>query len=104
MNARATLETEKGSRYMAALCHHFGRKLETGLDGGSGWINFPFGRCELLATDSTLNLRVAAQTAPELGKLKGVVTSHLERFAFRENPQLEWIGAPQGDGPTDLDQ
>lgn len=100
MNAQASFITDRGNRYLTALCHHFGRKLETGCEQDSGWVNFPFGRCELRAAPGKLDLRLAAETRSELDRLIGIVTSHLERFAFRENPKLEWIHAPEQAAPA----
>lgn len=74
---------------MAALCHHFGRKVEAWCDEDTGWVIFPFGRCDLNQDSSGLCLLVSATPQANLKRVVQVVTSHLERFAFRENPELE---------------
>ncbi len=90
MNARSVFPTQNANRYLGTLCKHFGHKVPTGLDAGAGWIGFPFGRCDLAATDADLTLTASAPTQEDLDKVKQVVGSHLERFAFREDPSLRW--------------
>lgn len=100
MNAQATFKTERGNRYLMALCHHFGRKLDTQQDEESGRIFFPFGQCELRSTAGELTVVVAAGCQSELDRLIEIVTSHLERFAFREDPKLTWAAMPEPMAPT----
>ncbi|WP_171188039.1 DUF2218 domain-containing protein [Ruegeria sp. HKCCC2117] len=91
MQLHATFFTQRGGRYMAALCHHFGRKVEACCDEDTGWVKFPFGRCDLNQDASGLHVVVSATSQANLDRVVQVVTNHLERFAFRENPELEWI-------------
>lgn len=91
MQLHSTFSTQRGGRYLAALCHHFGRKVEVWCDAESGWVKFPFGRCDLNHDASGLYLLVSAKSKADLDRVVQVVTNHLERFAFRENPNLEWI-------------
>lgn len=90
MNSTASFETDRASRYLKALCHHFGRKVEATCDDTSGWVKFPFGRCELKAADQKLVLSASADDQRHLTQVTNIITSHLERFAFREDPKLEW--------------
>ena len=90
MDTFANFETERASRYLATLCKHFGRKVETQNDATKGWVQFPFGRCDLTASKSRLELRVSAEDQRQLDQVTNIITSHLERFAFRENPTLDW--------------
>lgn len=92
MKRHATFETDRASRYLKALCHHFGRKVDANCDDAKGWVQFPFGRCDMTATDSQLEIVATAETQRHLDQLTQITTSHLERFAFRENPTLEWHG------------
>jgi uncharacterized protein len=79
-------------RYLAQLCKHFQHKLPVTLDESHGRIEFPAGVCELDAAGDagTLILHVAAGDAPALATLEEVVARHLERFAFREKPEVRW--------------
>ncbi|MEO0382491.1 MAG: DUF2218 domain-containing protein [Pseudomonadota bacterium] len=90
MKTFARFETDRASRYLASLCHHFGRKVDAACDANSGWVQFPFGRCEMVADESQLDLMAAAETDAHLDQVVQIVTNHLERFAFRENPTLDW--------------
>ena len=93
MNAKSSFETERASRYLTALVHHFGRKVDAECEGNSGWVQFPFGRCDMTAAENRLVLSASAEDDKGLRQVENIVTSHLERFAFRENPQLVWTGA-----------
>ena len=99
MEMHATFETNSAVRHMAALCHHFGRKVDAQCDGATGSAVFPFGRCDLVADDTSLKLHVSADDTAGLERAVQVVTSHLERFAFRERPELVWRSAAQ-DAPV----
>lgn len=90
MNATTFFNTDNAARYLGTLCKHFGHKVPVTCDGRAGRIDFPFGNCALQADASGLSLRASAANQPDLDKTIQVITSHLERFAFRENPQLDW--------------
>ncbi len=90
METYAELQTEKASQYIASLCQHFGRKVPVQNDGTTGQIQFPFGRCALWTDRGMLKLTIFADSQTDLEKAAEVVASHLERFAFRENPEINW--------------
>jgi hypothetical protein len=90
MNTQATFKTSKAQRYLGTLCKHFGHKVPVQMDGDRGRIELQFGQCELAASDDALQIEVSAETKGNLDKAARVIASHLERFAFRENPQIEW--------------
>ena len=90
MNATATFQTENASRHLAALCQHFARKTAASHDDHTGHVEFPFGQCTLTADSASLALTATAPDAAGLDTVMEVLTRHLERFAFRENPRLEW--------------
>lgn len=91
----ATFETERPSRYLETLCHHFGKKVQAECDANTGWVQFPFGRCDMAAEQHRLTLRASAEDRAQLDEVVRMVTSHLERFAFRENPTLDWHTPPK---------
>lgn len=90
MNATATFKSENAARHLAALCQHFSKKIKTTFSERIGHVAFPFGACDLTADDACLTLTASASEADQLDLVIDVVTRHLERFAFRENPQLDW--------------
>ena len=95
MTMTAFFETERASRSLTALCHHFGRKVAANCDDHAGWVEFPFGRCEFLASDNQLTLTASAEEESHLAQVTQIVTNHLERFEFRENPTLTWKAEPR---------
>lgn len=79
------------------MCTHFARKVPAICDDRSGQVAFPFGRCDMMADDACLTLTVSASDTVQLDQVIDIVTRHLERFAFRENPVLTW--RPVADPP-----
>lgn len=90
MISTATFESEKASRYLQQLCKHFGHKAEVSFDERQGRVALPMGTCDLEAADGSLVMRVSADSTQDIARLEQVVGSHLERFAFREEPKLAW--------------
>lgn len=94
MKRHATLQTENAQQYLVALCRHFGRSLDAKHGTNSGWVNFPNGGCDIRSDAGALSLTVIADARADLDQLIDIVTSHLERFAFREAPELLWQARP----------
>ncbi len=90
MNATATFETEYAARYLVTLCKHFAQRVPAQHDERVGTIKFPFGQCRLSVHDDILTLVASANDTVQLEQVVDVVSRHFERFAFRENPLLEW--------------
>ena len=90
MKANATFKTKQAPRYLADLCDHFSQKVTATHDHQIGHVEFQFGACELVAKSEQLEMTASAQDAALLEQVIDVITRHLERFAFRENPRLHW--------------
>ena len=90
MKAIATFQTEHANRYLATLCKHFSHKVAVTYDDQGGHVDFPFGQCGLMAESGHLTLTATASDAAHLDTVTEVITRHLERFAFRENPRIDW--------------
>ncbi len=90
MQATTHFVTEHADQYLGTLCKHFGHKVPVQVETGSGRIDLPFGQCTLIAGETGLALTLTADDQPALDRLLQVIGSHLDRFAFRENPQLIW--------------
>lgn len=88
--SEARVETAMSRRYLAQLCKHFQHKLPVSLTEADGRIEFPAGVCTLNAEADALVLRVTASDEAGLVSLEEVVARHLERFAFREKPEVGW--------------
>lgn len=93
MNSSAIFETDHADRHLTSLCHHFGRKVEASCAAGERQVRFPFGQCEMTADEQCLVFVATAQDQANLDLVIQIVTSHLERFAFREDPRLVWKAA-----------
>ncbi|MEO0485874.1 MAG: DUF2218 domain-containing protein [Pseudomonadota bacterium] len=90
VHAKATFQTPQATRHLVALCTHFSRRITATCTDTAGHVAFPFGTCDLMADATQLTFVAAAPDAGKLFQITDVVTRHLERFAFRENPTLDW--------------
>ena len=92
-SVKANVPTVHASKYLQQLCKHFAHKLPVTFDPERGRIEFSLGVCELTAVPGVLNMRAEAADETALRQLEQVVARHLERFAFREQPEIAWIPA-----------
>jgi uncharacterized protein len=87
----ARVPTGNGSRYLQQLCKHWGHKLDVRMDGDTGVVRFPEAVATMTADPEALLVTVEAEDEATVERMKGVVASHLDRFAFREAPlRFEW--------------
>ena len=87
----ARVATERPSPYLKQLCKHFGHKVEATFDDTSGRIAFPFGTCELDASqEGLLVLRVTPTPDGDADRCAEVVGGHLERFGRRDELAVTW--------------
>jgi len=98
VTAETRWETALSARYMAQLCKHFAHRLRVTLQERDGRIEFEGGACDLWAEPEALRMRLTATDEEQLVRLQGVVTRHLQRFAFRDMTEeqaaaLPWVKA-----------
>jgi len=86
----ATINTNRADRLMKALCNHFTRKIAARYEGYKGYIEFGDGKCEVIATSSTLEFKAEADTVEGLEHVKRAVVKHLLRFSPKDNFQVDW--------------
>jgi hypothetical protein len=87
MTTQAQVPTAHGSRYLQQLCKHWAHKLEVTFTPEHGRVELPEGTvAEMQAMPGALDVRIVAPDAETLERMKGVVSRHLDRFAFREAP------------------
>lgn len=87
----ATVPTENGWKYLQQLCKHWSHKLDVELGEKSGTVRFAEATATMSADGSALTVTIEAVSDEVLERMKGVVASHLDRFAFREAPlPFEW--------------
>ena len=87
----ARVPTANGSRYLQQLCKHWSHRLDVTFDPSHGDIKFEGARCVMEAQADALVVTLTVEDAGETERMQGVVSSHLDRFAFREAPlAFDW--------------
>lgn len=90
----AVVPTGNGWKYLQQLCKHWSHKLDVELGEKSGVVRFSEAVATMSADDKVLTVEIEAGSDEVLERMKGVVSSHLDRFAFREAPlPFEWQAA-----------
>ena len=90
LSSEARVPTAAPRRYLGQLCKHFQHKLPVTLAEDHGRIEFTAGVCVLEADAEALVMRVTASDEAALATLEDVIARHLERFAFRDKPEIRW--------------
>ena len=102
--AQVRVPTVHASRYLQQLCKHWGHALVVDFDESTGTVTFPRNArgadwpgdatLRLQAHADGLDCRLEASAAGQLEALKGALSRHLDRFAFREAPlAFDWTAA-----------
>ena len=95
--AKASVPTANAAKYLQKLCKHWSHRLEVELSERKGVVKFPDAVATLEATDDALQVKIEGEKSESVERLKGVVASHLDRFAFREAPlRFDWSGPTAG--------
>jgi hypothetical protein len=90
----AVVATESGWKYLQQLCKHWAHKLEVELTDQKGVVKFGEATAVMTSDAQALTVEIEATSPEVLERMKGVVSSHLDRFAFREAPlPFEWKAA-----------
>ena len=84
--ATARVPTASGAKYLQQLCKHWGHKFDVDLSDRRGIVRFPNAVATMEADADALFVTIEAQEKETIERMKGVVASHLDRFAFREAP------------------
>lgn len=86
LRTSATVATENGAKYAQQLCKHWGHRTQTQYEDGIGTVNFESAIVTFTATGNHLQIVIEATDGEAVERYKGVVQSHLDRFAFKEAP------------------
>jgi hypothetical protein len=88
----ARVPTRSASRYLQQLAKHWSHKMEVNFSPEEGTILFPNGsKLEMRADSDTLDIVLTVPEAEDIARMRDVVSSHLDRFAFREAPlTFDW--------------
>ncbi|MFN3273841.1 MAG: DUF2218 domain-containing protein [Paracoccus sp. (in: a-proteobacteria)] len=91
MKITASFPTQRGPALMGTMAKHFGHKIPVISSDTSALFDFQDGTATLAVTATGLALDIEAPTPNLIARLRGVIESHLIRFAHREDPQpLIW--------------
>lgn len=82
----ARIVTANAGKYIAQLCKHWSHKFDTRWDNMTGRVELPGGPVHLSADVKTLTITIETKDEVTSDRMKDVVQSHLDRFAFREVP------------------
>ncbi|GAA4063550.1 hypothetical protein GCM10023065_13190 [Microbacterium laevaniformans] len=114
--AEAHIPTDRASRYLVQLCRHLGQMR--GMPHGSlashggqmppavqevdwsetaGTIRFDRGTCTLWATSDMLTVRIQAEDADALGRLRSGIGRRVETIGRRDRLKVDW--APSSEEP-----
>jgi uncharacterized protein len=95
--ATASVPTANAGKYMQQLCKHWSHKLEVDLSEERGVVKFPAVVATFDAGADALQVTIEGEEGEAVERMKGVVASHLDRFAFREAPlPFDWNGPGGG--------
>ena len=88
----ARVPTHSASRYLQQLCKHWSHKMAVEFSPEEGTIDFPNGsRLAMKADSDTLDVMLSVPVGEDVERMREVVSSHLNRFAFREAPlTFDW--------------
>ena len=84
--ATVRVATAHGSRYLQQLCKHWAHKLDVTFTPEEGTVRFAEAIAVMRAEPEALVVRITAEEEAVLERMKGVVATHLDRFAFKEAP------------------
>lgn len=88
---KASVPTASAAKYVQQLCKHWSHRLEVDLSESRGVVKFPAAVVTLEPEANALEVTIDGEGSEEVERLKGVVASHLDRFAFREAPlRFDW--------------
>ncbi|SFP61703.1 DUF2218 domain-containing protein [Sphingomonas rubra] len=88
----ARVPTRSAGRYLQQLAKHWSHKMAVCFTAEEGTIDFPNGaRLAMRAAGETLDLELTVPADGDVARMREVVASHLDRFAFREAPlTFDW--------------
>ena len=88
----ARVPTHSASRYLQQLAKHWSHKMAVAYSAEEGSIEFPNGsRLVMRADADSLDVLLSVPAGEDSGRMREVVATHLDRFAFREAPlSFDW--------------
>jgi len=96
IQSQSIIKTQSGSKYLQQLCKHWAHKIEA-LTYDKEKAQIPFNeevKLELFAREGELEARLWASDEETLSRYEKVFERHIERFAFRETLEIDWLHQP----------
>lgn len=92
IRSRSLIKTLEAKKYMTALCKHWSHKFENlTYDDAKGHIPFRENvSLDMFVEPDILVVELTTPNEEEALRMEGVFVNHLERFAFREQLNIEW--------------
>lgn len=89
----ARVPTHSASRYLQQLAKHWSHKMAVVFSEEEAAIDFPNGaRLMMRAASETLDIELSVPEEGDVARMRDVVATHLDRFAFREAPlTFDWV-------------
>lgn len=87
---------------MARLCFHFSRKVRAQHDEVRGEVLFAWGRCEFGVGVAGLELRLIADDAAGLQRLREVIDGHVALFSRKAPMTVAWAPLDLGIGGSQI--
>jgi uncharacterized protein len=92
--ARASVPTKTGAKYVQQLCKHWAHKLPVTFEEDTGVVTFDSAVATMKAEAQSIEVSIRGEDREAIERLKDVVARHLDRFAFREAPlAFDWTWA-----------
>lgn len=99
-NCYTTVGTPNSSKYLQQLCKHFRHKVTVEFDETTARVDFPIGLVFMHAVDENLSFYCRADVDGAEEKIRSVLDSHLVKFAWREDLNINWHDGLPDDLPV----
>jgi len=91
LSSTARVSVKPAVRYLKQLAKHFSHKVDVEMGDDEATVRLGYGYFELrTAGEEVLVMQTFADTDEHRKRLEHVAASHLERFAFRDPPDITW--------------
>lgn len=84
-----SLNTDRARDYLQQLCNHFAKRVPVENDTDTARVILPIGTCDLAASQTAISAQILT-CSDHVDRMEEVFGGWIERFAFRENPNLTW--------------
>ncbi|NKB54385.1 MAG: DUF2218 domain-containing protein [Rhizobiaceae bacterium] len=91
LSSTARVSIKPAQKYLKQLAKHFAHKVDVEQSDNDAVVKLSYGYFELRTDgEDVLVMQTFTDTDEYRKRLEHVAASHLERFAFRDPPMIEW--------------